>query len=179
MIVNNPPQETYMMTANYYNFRHNSSVWTLCNNGSLYSLGGTDTTVGDTEAQGTTRLCFQTIMAIIPFNIRVTDVSCGVSDDDMDAGSNTTDKRIGVWRKAAYSASGLDPSNVGGINQSFELMWITNAFDGQTAKWLSCYDNTTPFNLDAGDIVFMGYLNPDGNSNDDVTLTMNLWGRKI
>ena len=168
---------TFMMSANAFVRIVNGANWFICNNSEFHDLGDDETTVGNTVSITTAKETFQCVMAIIPFNMNVTAVSCGVTDEDMDAGSNTTDKRMGLFRKTGFSRSGLDPTTYGG-SVALELMWITNAFDGVANKWASCYDKAANFNLDAGDIIFSAYLNPDGGTNSEVTTTMNVWAKK-
>jgi len=160
------------ITGNIYNNRVHATTWFLLNNDTTSSLGGTDTTVGDTEDIGSLNTVdMRTLLAIIPYNMNVYAVSGSVSDDDMHL--INANSRIGIWRLPSLATSGSVP--VESNPDTLTLAYITDAFGGTALQPHSFYDTSADFALTAGDGIFMGYLNTDSGGNDDVTLTMTIW----
>ena len=161
------------ITANFYGNRVDNDTWVLMNNDSAATLGGTDTSVGDTEDIGVLNsLDMRTLAAIIPYNMTVSAVSGSVNDDDITA---HVTKHIGIWRLPALGTSGNHPTDA--TPDTFTLAYITDAFGGNTLYAHAFYDTSANFALTAGDGIFMGYLNPQSLGQDDVTLTMTIWAR--
>ena len=162
-----------VITANFYSRSVNNTTWTLMNNDSTVTLGGTDEVVGNTETLTMSSSVPRALVAIIPYNITVHAISFAVCDDDMES---TVDKRLGVWRLPSLGVSGSDPGNA--TPNSYTLAYISDAFNGTSGKVQALYDASANFALSAGDGIFMGYLNPQSGGSDDVTLTMSIWAHK-
>ena len=161
------------ITGNAYNNRVNASVWAIMNNDTAQALGGTDTTVGDTQDIGTiNRNDYQCLMAVIPYNITVHAISGSVFDDDIDT---TSDKHIGLWRLPSLSATSTPATST---VDTFTLAYITSAFAGSTGRVQTFHDTSADFALTAGDGIFMGWLNPQSGGTDDVALTMTIWAHQ-
>ena len=159
------------VTANAYNNRVDATSWIMMNNDTAQALGGTDTSVGDTEDLGVlSNVDMRCLMFVVPHNMTVHTVSGSVDDDDMDA---TVAKRMGIWRLPALAVSGADPGNT--QPDTLTLAYITDAFGGAGLKTQAFYDTSANFAITAGDGIFMAYLNPESAGNDDVTMTMTIW----
>ena len=162
-----------VITGNAYNNRVHATTWTIMNNDTAQPLGGTDTTVGDTQDIGTiNRLDYQCLMAVIPYNMTVHAISGSVFDDDIDT---TSDKHIGLWRLPSLSATSTPASS---FVDTFTLAYITSAFAGNIGRVQTFHDTSADFALTAGDGIFMGWLNPQSGGVDDVTLTMTIWAHQ-
>jgi len=160
------------ITGNIYNNRVDNTLWYLMNNDTSSRLGGTDTTVGDTEDIGTlSHIDIRTLLAIIPYNMTVYTVTGCVMDDDMHL--TNTNSRIGIWRLPALATAGSTPTDAN--PDTLTLAYITAGFGGISTKAHAFYDTSANFTLTAGDGIFMGYLNADSGGQDDVTLTMTIW----
>jgi hypothetical protein len=160
------------ITGNAYNNRVDATTWFIMNNDTSQQLGGTDTSVGDTQDIGIiNRTDYQCLMAVIPYNMTVHAISGSVYDDDIDT---TSDKRIGLWRLPSLSA-GQTPATT--LVDTFTLAYITSAFAGAIGRVQTFHDTSANFALTAGDGIFMGWLNPQSGGLDDVTLTMTIWAR--
>jgi len=163
------------ITGNIYNNRINNTTWFLMNNDTSTTLGGTDTTVGDTEDIGTLNAVdMRTLLAVIPYNMSVYAVSGSVCDDDIHL--TNTNSRIGIWRLPALATAGAVPTDAN--PDTFTLAYITDGFGGINSKAHAFYDTSASFALTAGDGVFMAYLNPQSGGNDDVALTMSIWAHQ-
>jgi hypothetical protein len=161
------------ITANAYNNRVNAATWVIMNNDTAQTLGGTDTSVGDTQDIGTiNRFDHQCLMAVIPYNMTVRAISGAVHDDDMDT---TAEKHMGLWRLPSLSTAGSTPAT--SSVDTFTLAYITAAFGGTAGKITAFHDASANFSLTAGDGIFMGWLNPQSGGIDDVTMTMTIWAR--
>ena len=166
------PRRITSVTANAYNNRVNATIWHILNNDTAQALGGTDTSVGDTQDIGTiNRFDYQCLMAVIPYNMTVHAISGSVFDDDIDT---TSDKHFGLWRLPSLSA-GHTPSVT--TVDTFTLAYITSVFAGTIGRVQTFHDTSANFALTAGDGIFMGWLNPQSGGLDDVTLTMTIWAR--
>jgi len=159
------------ITGNAYNSRVKATTWYIMNNDTAQALGGTDTSVGDTQDIGTiNRTDYQCLMAVIPYNMTVHAISGSVFDDDIDT---TSDKYFGLWRLPSLSA-GATPAT--STVDTFTLAYITSIFAGTLGRAQTFHDTSANFALTAGDGIFMGWLNPQSGGLDDVTLTMTIWG---
>ena len=82
---------------------------------------------------------------------------------------------MGIWRLPSLAVAGADPGDE--QPDTLTLAYITDAFGGGALARVQAFYDRTNFGLTAGDGIFMGYLNPQSAGNDDVTLTMTIWGR--
>ena len=162
-VINNT---TYVRAHNltWYLFAGDQAAW----------LGGTDTSVSDTETISLSRAVLDTLWFIVPYNMTIHAISGSVCDDDMSA---HTDKYIGIWTIDSLSTSGNDPGDVGG-SQAFTLRYITAAFGGTVAYAQAFHDTGADFALTAGQGVFLGYRNAHSGGLDDVTLNCTIWAHQ-
>ena len=154
--------------------RANNTTWYLFAGDQTAVLGGTDTSVSDTETIILSRNTLDALWFIVPYNMTIHAISGSVSDDDMSA---HTDKYIGIWTIDSLSTSGNDPGDVGG-SQAFTLRYITAAFGGTVAYAQAFHDTGADFALTAGQGVFLGYRNAHSGGLDDVTLNCTIWAHQ-
>jgi len=183
--INNPPiiKKSFTASMNYVDrVTDHDGSWIISNNNSYFKLGGTDTAVGDT--QGATHGITDSGIArctwfIVPFDMKVTNVTGVLQDDDMTTYVGAQNY-AGIWKIRGFAAAGSDPgSNTG--NQVFDLAYITDSAylnNGYLWSW-SWYDSGSPlFTLAAGDVVFAGTLVQRSWTGDASTLTMTIHGEE-
>mgnify|MGYP005815728617 CR=1 FL=1 len=170
----------FSQTMNYYSpLTDHDAEWLLINNESFFKLGGTDTTVTDTETT-TINAINQTIARslwfVAPYNMTITHISGSVMDDDIDS-HPAGNYRLGIWTVASFGASGSTPAAKTG-SQTFTLDYITVTVSGteddDTAYVF--YDTSPSLTLTAGDGVWVGYLNTRSALGDAATVSMSIWG---
>ena len=179
-ILTKAPVQYFTHTMNYHSaFTDHDVEWIFCNNDSFFKLGGTDQVVTNTETavfSQANQAIARTLWFVAPFNMTITHISGSVMDDDIDAHPSGNYK-LGIWSVGSFGASGSTPTAKTGT-QTFTLEYITATVSGtEDADTAYVFYDTSPsLTLDAGDGVWVGYLNNRSTAADAATVTMAMWG---
>jgi hypothetical protein len=163
-------------------FFDHDAEWVIANNESVFKLGSTETTIGNTETAtlGATSFGFmRMVWFIVPFDMQITHVSGGFQDDDMTSYLGGVPNHAGIWIIEGFSTAGNVPGAQTG-SKTFKLKYITTsvyAANGYLSGWV-WHDQHLKIALNAGDAVFAGtYIGRSGTS-DDATINMTVSGEE-
>ena len=170
----------FSQTMNYYSrFSDFDLEWLILNNESNYKLGGTDTSVDDTQTadiNDTNQTIARSLWFIVPFNMTITHISGTWQDVRID-GHPAGAYHMGLWVVASIGTSGSTPTAQTGT-KTFTLKYVTPTVSGTEGddQLYAFYDASPSLTLSAGDAVWAGAYNARNSSSNDTTISMSIWG---
>ena len=161
---------------NMHTTRTNPTTWTLYGSGggnAFEVLGGTDTTIGDTEpniVDGADAGTIHTAWFIPTYDMRINKISWIVQDDD---GNSSGNARFGLW--VLDNAAAEDTITTLSGLKNWTLKYISDALTITAMDAKTFMDNNVNIVIEAGQSVHVGYLNPDSAGNDTRYINCTVW----
>ena len=176
------PVQYFTQTMHYSNrLSDYDAEWIILNNESYFKLGGTDTSVDDTETatiSEANKSIAQSLWFIVPFSMTITHISGTWQDDEFDNHPSGA-FHLGLWVVASIGTSGSTPTSQTG-SKTFTLKYVTptvtpTGSEGPDQLY-AFYDTSPTLTLSAGDAVWAGAYNSRNAASNDSTISMSIWG---